>query len=593
MFLYFNNMEPNGKIWQAMPEINSSFIQKNPQFNRVILQLLYNRNLHTNEQIDYFLNTDFSKQILDPFLFNQMEEAVKLIIHHIKQKNKILIYGDYDADGVTASALLADTLSTLKAEVDVYIPARVAEGYGLNNKAIKEIAGNGVKLIITVDGGIRNKKEVDYAKSLKLDIIITDHHVPPEKKENLPNCLMINPAMAGEKYPFKFLAGVGVAFKLAQAIIQKSKLSADDKIKMAESNLDLLAIGTVADCVNLLGENRALVKKGLVKLNYTTRKGLKELLRAAKILPEETGKKLDAWNIGLQIGPRLNAAGRMDHANTAYQLLVTKDKDEAQKIAINLNEKNIDRQKITEEITVEVEKQIDKKSRDKIIIGICPPNLEISAWNEGVIGLVAGRISEKYNLPAIIITKTDEGLKGSGRSNIDEFNLIAVISAAGELLEKYGGHKNACGFSLKNKNLELFTKKITDIANKELKNIELMPKIKIEALVDLKEINEELVNDMEKFAPFGQGNSRPKFASYGLTVIDIKNMGYDGQHIKLRLKNENSGFFYAIGFGQAEEWKNLRLGDKIDLVYYLEMNEFNGRREAQFKIVDIKKTIKQ
>lgn len=586
------------KNWHILPKISDTsppapLLNRRGEYSEVVLQLLYNRGFTEKNEIEQFLNPDYKKYAHDPFLFARMNEAVNLIIKHIKKQNKIVVYGDYDADGVTSSAVLFETFSTLKAKVDVYIPDRVSEGYGLNKKAIDKLKEAGAKLIITVDNGIRGKDEVKYAKSAGMEIVITDHHPAPEDADELPDCLIINPIVENEKYPFKYLAGVGVAFKLAKALISKSTLFEDDKKKLEQKILDLVAIGTVADCVSLLGENRVLVKKGLEVLNNTKRVGLKELINIAQI----SNKVLEAWNIGFQIAPRLNAAGRMDHANTAFELLATKNKSEAVSIARRLNDKNIERQKVTDEIIENAYEQI-KDDVDNIIICVCPNELE-KIWNEGVIGLVAGRICEKYYRPTLIITKTGETLKGSGRS-IDEFNIIKAVEECGGYLEKFGGHAAACGFSLLGNNLDKFIEKIKRIADKKLKDIDLKPKIVIDTELDLSEVNEKFIKDLEKFAPFGENNPRPKFVSRGVQIKDIVSMGINGQHVKFKLATEevellrlqsnrsSSTSFWAVAFGQAEKWQELRIGDKIDIVYYAEMNEFNGKRKAQLKVVDIK-----
>jgi single-stranded-DNA-specific exonuclease len=567
------------KIWQVLPAIGEDFINLYPEYDRVFLQLLFNRGLKEREAIKNFLDSDFNK-IPDPFLFKDMDLAVELIIEHIKKQNKILVYGDYDADGVTSSALLAEILKILKASVEVYIPDRVSEGYGLNKKAIEEFAKNNIKLIITVDGGIRDKEEVAYAKDMGLDVIITDHHAAPEK-ENLPDCLLINSNVQDETYPSKNLAGVGVAYKLAIAIITKAKLPEETKKKLREQILDLVAVGTVADCVSLLGENRILVKEGLKVLNKTSRVGLRELIKKAQI-----SGNLESWNIGFQLGPRLNAAGRMEHANTAFGLLITKDQKEAKALAEKLNEKNIDRQRITEEIMAEIEKQIfsEKKEKDYIIIGVCPLREEDEAevWNEGVIGLVAGKLCDKYYRPVLVITEIEGGYKGSGRS-IEEFNIVAALEEARDFLDKYGGHSAACGFSLSTNNLDKFLFKMREVATRELVSAHLQPKLKIEAGLSLDEINEELLSNIEKFFPFGQENPQPKFFTGDAQIKDIINMGVDGQHVKFRFNG-----FWAVAFGRSEEWKDFKIGDKVDIVYYIERNEFNGRSEIQMKLVDIK-----
>lgn len=580
-----------------MPKIKETFIKENPRFSRVILQLLYNRGIKEAEKMEEFLNPDYEKYNYDPFIFKYMSAACDLIIKHIKQGNKIVVYGDYDADGVTASAVLAETLALLKAKVEVYIPDRISEGYGLNKSAIDEVAKNGVKLIVTVDNGIRNKEEIKYAKNLGLDIIITDHHEAPEEKDDLPDCLLINPMI--DKYPTKDLAGVGVAFKVASALIRKSNLKEEIKQKIEEKSLDLVAIGTVADLVNLTGENRILVKKGLDILNQKKRLGLALLIKQAQINGE---RKICSWNISWQIAPRLNSAGRLEHANTAYELLITKDKEEAEVIARRLNDKNVDRQKMTDEITESCRKIVNKELiNDKILI-LISPNLaggdKSSGWSEGVVGLVAGRLCEEYSRPALVITQSKGEIKGSGRS-IEEFNIGRAVEDSKEFLLKFGGHAQACGFSLLDKeSLSGFMKKMKKIAGEQLKDVSLKVKILVDAELDIKELDEDLVNDLEKFEPFGEGNARPIFLSRNLDIRDIINMGANGQHIKFRVNaplnvangNLTGRGYWALGFGQAEKWKDLRIGDKVDMVYYVEFNEFNGRREIQMKVIDIKRT---
>lgn len=572
------------KAWNIKPLIKKEVKDKHQNYNPIILQLLYNRNIIDNQEIEKFLNPKYPEDLSDPFQFNDMSKAVDLIIDHIKKGSNITIYGDYDADGVTSSALMYDALTTLKAKVDVYIPHRVKEGYGLNKNAVEYIRRLGTNLIITVDGGIRNKEEVALVKELGMDIIISDHHTAPEMEKDLPDCLIINPAVAGEKYLYKKLAGAGVAFRLAEAIISRSKLTDDNKDKLIRGALDLAAIGTTADCVSLIGENRVLVKEGLNHLNKTKKKGLKKLIKIANI----RNKELSAWNIGFQIAPRLNAAGRMDHANTAYKLLITKDDEEATSLANELNQNNISRQENTEEIVKGVEAQIKDDNENKILIGtyLFSDNLEEEGWNEGIIGLVAGRICEKYYKPTLVITKTEEGYKGSGRS-IEGFNLINAIEQCSELLEKYGGHPAACGFSLLENNLKAFQDKIIGIANQELSEKNLVPTINIEAEIGLGEISEELFEELQKLEPFGQDNEKPKFVSYNVDVADVYKIGNDGKHLKFRLRDKGSNVISAVAFSMAEQWGSLEQGDVIDVVYYIELNEFNGRREVQLRLIDI------
>jgi len=576
--------------WKILPQNSDNSVNGNKIDNRIGRQLLSNRGLTTAEQIRRFLEPDFKKDLLDPFLFKNMEAACASIISHIKAGDNITVYGDYDADGVTATAVLKESLTSLGAKVSVYLPARVTEGYGLNKKAIAQLAKDRVKLIITVDTGIRNKDEVNYAKSLGLDIIITDHHTAPPEKDR-PDCLIINPM--AENYPEINLAGVGVAFKLAKAMISKAKLSRDKKVKLEEKVLDMVAVGTVADCVSLLGENRILVIEGLKILNQQKRPGLKELMAVAQIL--NFNKKINALNIGWQIAPRLNSAGRLDHANSAYELLITEDIKAAKILSGKLNDKNTERQKITDDIVEKCKIFIDKNFLDDKILVIYSEKLpkikrDRNWCPEGIIGLVAGRLCDYYSRPVLVITKSNGEIKGSGRS-IDEFDVIKAIEELKKYFSRFGGHAKACGFTFKNgeQDIEQFAKEIKTMANQQLKEVELQPKIVVETELVLDEIDEDLLELLEKFEPFGEDNPRPKFLSRNIPISDKMTMGSDGQHVKFRLGDlPAQAGFWAVAFGQAEKWQELKIGDCIDLVYYLEKNEFNGRSELQLKIVDMK-----
>ena len=568
-----------------MPPANDDFVKAIPEYNKIILQLLFNRELVDKQLVKDFFESDKIK-LSDPFLFKDMAAAVDLAVRHIKKQNLIVIYGDYDADGVTATALLGEVLNIFKARTQVYIPGRTSEGYGLNKKAINELAKSGAKLIITVDNGIRNQAEVAYAKNKGLDVIITDHHEPPADEEDWPDCLVINPK--AEVGADRNLAGVGVAFKFAQALISRAKLAEQMKIRLESKILDLVAIGTVADMVSLLGENRSLVSRGLKVINELKRLGVSELIKTEQ-LNGNTGKKITAFNLGWQISPRLNSAGRLGRANTAYELLITKDKKEAQEIAKKLNEKNTERQKITEAVAEQCRLKIQEKMlADKILI-VCSPNAAddraASGWPEGVIGLVAGRLCDQYGRPVLVITKAGDEIRGSGRS-IDEFNVMAAIEQVAEHLEKFGGHAVACGFTLKSrKDLDGFREKMKKIAEQALAGAELAPKISVEAEIDLSEINDEFMLALEKFEPFGEDNERPKFLTRGLQIMDKMSMGAVGQHVKFRF-----GSIWAIAFSQAENYQDFKIGDKVDLVYFLEFNEFNGRKAVQMKIVDLRKS---
>lgn len=576
------------KIWQVYPLAPESFFSENSGFSPVMAQLLYNRDLKTEDEIEAFL--DPGSTFHDPFLFRDMDGAVNLLIAKIKAGEKIVVYGDYDADGVTASAVLFETLKILKARVEVYLPDRVSEGYGLNREAIDQLISSGVKLAVTVDTGIRNKQEVAYAKERGLEIIITDHHTLPDSEDDLPDCLIINPADRRNQYPFRFLAGVGVSFKLASALVSRSKLSDEQKHYLLERLLDLVAIGTVADMVTLMGENRALVSRGLDVLNSTKRPGLLELIKVSKL---DSLRRLESWNIGFQIGPRLNAASRMDHANNAFALLVCDDKTKAEVIAKDLNTRNSDRQKITEEAVGEARAQIDQQFAAGQKYFLAAISNQEKIWSEGIIGLVAGKICERYYRPTIVVTSTEDGFKGSGRS-IEEFNLIEAIEEVAQnvdgLVGKYGGHPMACGFSVDSREkLDRFVVELEKIASRKLSNLNLVPKIKIEQEIPFSSVKEDLLAEISLFSPFGQHNPQPKFVSRGLKILEVFYMGVDSQHVKFRLADDSGFNLWAISFGGSSDYKQCEVGDFVDLAYFAEWNEFNGRREIQLKIIDLQK----
>ncbi len=563
------------KRWRVLPQARDSFFKGKESYNPLILQLLYNRGIKNKEDIRYFLEAD-SDPGHDPFSLPHMQEAIDLVIEHIKLQNLIYVYGDYDADGITSSALLFGLIDKLGGRVHVYIPDRVSEGYGLHQEALEEIRGKEAKLVITVDTGIRNKKEVEYAKKKGMNVLVTDHHMPPEKEEDLPACPIVNPWLSYSEYPFNSLAGVGVAFKLAQALIQRSTLPEESKKMLTEELLDLVAIGTITDCVSLLGENRVLVKKGLKVLNHSKRPGLQELVEVSQI----NNKKIKAWNVGFQLGPRLNASSRMDHADGAFYLLTSKDRQQARSLARELNQKNTKRQKETE-LIFDQACQGQDKNENKVIIAISGQDQE---WSEGIIGLVASRLLEKYYKPSLVITRAEGEYKGSARS-IEGFNVVKALERCSDLLEKYGGHAKACGFSLAEENIPEFIKKITHIANQEIKTEDLVPSLRIDSELPLSEIDLELLERIEDLAPFGQDNPQPCFVSRRIAIRDIVRLGRKGEHVKFRVEN-----LWALCFNHQEKYQDLKIGDMVDLVYYIDLNEFNGRSEVQLKIVDMRRS---
>ncbi len=579
--------------WKLKPNASEEFIEQFPEYNPVVLELLSRRGIITQEKIDEFFNPDYEGDLHDPFLMLGMAKAVKRLEGAIKKKEKIAIFGDYDADGVCGAVVLKSALEELGADVSggIYVPDRMREGYGLNQTAIKKMAEEKVKLLVTVDCGISESADVAFAYSLGLEVIITDHHQPGKK---IPKAeAVINPWQAKDEYPFKNLAGVGVAFKLAQALISFSK-----KVKPGWEKwlLDLVALGTVADCMPLLGENRTLVRYGLIVLAQTQRVGLQELMKIARLNPifeeEKLKTNLDTYSLGFVLAPRLNAAGRIDHADLAVSLLLTQDRTKAREMAQKINDHNRQRQKITDDIVTEIERRIKDILNDKANSVIIASD---ASWSPGVIGLVAGKIADRYNRPTFVFSAANGAgparWRGSARS-VEGFNLIKAIGQCAPLLVEFGGHIGAAGLEIEVKNFEAFKTKINQIARQELKGKDLTPVLEIDQELAPQDINWELFDNLEKFEPFGEANERPLWLLENMEIVSVRIVGNGSKHLKLELKNEQlpGKIFKAIGFGLAKNGnENLSYGDKIDIVGELIADEWNGTRNLQLKIVDLKK----
>ncbi len=590
------------KKWIISPTPPTEFTNSFPELPPAVARLLYNRNLHTQEQIDEFLNPDYSQDIHDPFLFNDIEKALETIFSCIKEQKNIVVHGDYDADGVCASTIIVSCLKNIGAKnVSVFLPHRETDGYGLNLNTVKNLKEKKTDLIITCDCGVSNTNEVRLAKELGMFVIITDHHSIPA--EIPPADAIIHPKIPGEKYPDKGLCGGAVAFKLVQALLRRHH-EKNPKLIDGQSHeafekwlLDLAAIASIGDMVPLIGESRTITRFGLTVLNKTKNIGLKKLLFVAGILDENYQPKkgaIDAHTVGFQIVPRLNAAGRMNHANAAYELLSATDEDEAEKLAWALNQSNIERQKLTENLVNQAIKQIKDTNQDK--------NSALFAygedWPTGVLGLVSGRLKDMFYKPALAMGKSASGeIVGSGRS-ISEFNLISAMQQRPEFFDKFGGHPQACGFTLKSKDsLEEFKAYLNKKVPEETLGIDLVPQINIDSVVDLDEINWKMYDLLQKFEPFGMNNEEPIYAAYGLTIINIDPVGQDGKHLRLNLKHNSQTIKKTIGFGlgdtnrHPDDWKNnLHVGDKIDIAFCVSVNEWNGNRELQMTIHDIKKS---
>jgi len=572
--------------WQVKDSVTKEFLDKFPEIDPVILQLLWNRGVKVQEQIDEFLYPDYSQDIHDPFLFIEMRQAVERTLLAIRNKEKIMVHGDYDADGVCSALMVVSLLEALGADVDVYLPHRELEGYGLNPQSVEEFKKNGVNLIITTDCGISNHEEVKKVKKMGMDIIITDHHAePPVLPEG--TVAIINPHLKREIYPFRDLAGVGVAFKFAQAILKEIQIRPNEEygIKPEEAEtfekwiLDLVAIGTITDMMPIVGENRTLVKYGLIVLNKTKRIGLKKLIES---LGGNKGKLYDVRTIAFQIGPRLNAAGRINHANQAYNLLKTENLDEVDNAVQNLNKTNEERQSISERVTTEVKEQIGEVGDKKVLFALG------NDWPMGIVGLVAGKITDKFWRPTFVMVEKDGTISGSGRS-IPEFDITAALQKAKKYLSRYGGHNGACGFTLKKKEvLEDFKKAMAKIAEEKLAGVILEPILEIDTETHLKKINWELFELLEKFSPFGKGNEHPRYLARGLRIDNLESVGSNGNHLRMMLSQGNGDRKKFIGFCLGDWCEKIKISDNIDVVFEVDVNEWNGNRELQLKIIDLR-----
>ena len=547
-------------------------------FHPAALKIFFQKDLNTPEKINRFLFPDYDKDLHSPFLFSQMPQAVKRIKKAKKRKEKVAIFGDYDADGITSSAVLAEIFKKLNIPFEIYIPNKRSEGYGLNLEAIKELKEKNVSVIVTVDCGISNAEEIIGASKMGIDVIITDHHHIPSEIPKAHS--IINPQMKNSGYPFKELAGVGVAFKFAQALCEELIPNEKDQLKWL---LDLVAIGTIADCVPLLEENRILCKYGLIVLSKTRRIGLQELFKVGRILVDENNVP-NTHKISFQIAPRINAAGRMDHANIAYNLISEKDRIKARELALELETYNQKRQAVTKQIVKEVEVLANNTFKNKKFIFAVGEHFSL-----GVAGLAAGKIADKFRKPTAILQKGRNESRGSFRS-IPQINIIEAIEKYGNLLTKYGGHNQAAGISIKNENLEEFYKRLNTFIEKRLADKDVPPEILIDAEISSKDINFKLAEEIKKMEPFGVENEEPIFLTKNLIVEELKWVGNGEKHLKLFLRpgDKTPKIFEAIGFNSFDRFKDIKIGNIADLVFHLQLDNWNGNKKIQLNIIDLK-----
>jgi single-stranded-DNA-specific exonuclease len=527
--------------------------------------LLLSRNISTTKDAEVFLSSDHPI-FHDPFIMRDMEQAVETILGKIQEGKKICIYADYDADGITAASLLTRFFQDNDNEIDVYFPDRFREGYGLNVSAIQRLSDQGVSLLITVDCGIRGVAEIQEARELGMDVIVTDHHLPGDQLP--PASSTINPNQPGDNYPFKGLAGVGIAYKLAHALSLAKKSSAGMEVYQ-----DLVAIGTVADMVPLLGENRHLVQQGLLRLNEASCPGLEALMNVSGIQPGN----ITASTISFSLGPRINASGRLASAVHAFELLIEDNHEHAQALAEKLDRLNKERQRYTNDVIVKVKEQNPSPS-EKVILSFDPE------YHQGVVGLAASRVTDEYFRPAIIGTVGENETRASARS-IPGFNITEALEEISELLVRFGGHEAAAGFTLDNKNRERFIDRILDVANKCIDEDILSPSIKIDACIGFDSITPELMRFLNELEPFGSENNQPIFCASDVKLLANRSVGHDASHLKMTLESGGKPFD-AIAFRKGELAQ--RLPDRVDIAFHVERNNYLGYETLQLRVLDIR-----
>lgn len=559
---------PSHKILNiAIPDIplQDKFSQE-LGISKVLARILVNRNIKSLHQAERFLNVS-AEHLLDPFSFSDMHKAVNLIKQAAKNKQRVMIFGDYDVDGITALTLLKEALKKIGIDAAHYLPHRIKEGYGLSKNILHIAKEKNIKILITVDCGISNHKEIEELKRNHIEVIVTDHHETGAISKLPPASCIINPKLASSRYKYRDLAGVGVAYKLCQAISGSALLE----------DLDLVSLGTIADSVPLTGENRIIAKEGLVRLSRTERLGLRALIENAGI----KNKKFTCDYVSFILGPRINASGRMDTAETSLDLLMSETPEEAIKFAEILEGHNRARQKIEGKILEEAEDLINKEinfKEHKIIV------IAKEAWHQGVLGIVASKLAERFYRPAIVISLNEDFCKGSGRS-IKNFHLFQALSDCKEFLDAFGGHSHAAGLVITKDNIEDFKHNINRLAHERLSLEDLLPSLEIDMEIGFRDLNEQIISELEMLEPFGVGNPEPLFYT--------RNLKLKGE--PQTLSRETLKFwvtdgiitFQAIGFGMSNLKNSLLNADTFDLVYTPGLDNWRDETAVLLEVRDI------
>ncbi|MCW1888141.1 MAG: single-stranded-DNA-specific exonuclease RecJ [Candidatus Moranbacteria bacterium] len=550
---------------------------KDSAYHPIIEALLQDRGLFDEEERRQFLVPDYDRDTHDPFLFSQMERVVERFSKAQVRGEKVGIFGDFDADGVTSSVLMREAMLELGIESEVYIPEKLSEGHGLNTKAVEYFKEKGVHLIVTLDCGMMNHEEIALANSLGMEVIVVDHHHVPEV---LPEAYaIINPKLPGETYPFRELCGAGTTYKVVQALFLRLKPEGSEQLKWL---LDVVATGTVADVMPLIGENRVLVKYGLIVLSKTRRPGFQAMIETGR-LPFGESVPPTARDIGFQIAPRINAASRMAHGMLAHELLMSKSLDSAKPLSVELEKHNTERRKISTATADAVKKLAEEKFLDKKFIFAAHED-----YPYGIVGLIAGRIANELRKPACIMTKGETESRGSFRS-VPEFNVIEALEQCSDILVKYGGHAAAAGMTIHNDNLDTFYERFNALAEAKLASVDTDPLLVLDMPVMLEHLSPALYRDLLKFAPFGEGNPEPVFGLEKVILDDVRFVGAGEKHLKLRIKGKNGGkVLDAIAFNLGQKHGDLLVGQEIDIAFTLDENTWNGNTTLQLKVIDMR-----
>lgn len=570
------------KWFVAMKKADFNGIAEKYQISPIIARLMRNRDVIGDEAIDFYLNGTV-EDLYDGLLMKDMDRAVDILKEKIEEGKKIRVIGDYDIDGVNATYILQQGLAGLGADVDTDIPDRIKDGYGLNQMLIDRALEDDVDTIITCDNGIAAMNEIAYGKENGMTIVVTDHHEVPYLEENgkkkyllPPADAVVDPHRADCEYPFKGLCGAAVAYKLVEVLYRVSGKSEQEVEHLQERLMENVAIATIGDVMDLVGENRVFVKKGLELLKTTKNEGLHALMQCTGV---DTAN-LNTYHIGFVIGPCINAGGRLDTAKRALELLNASNRREAVTLAADLKELNDSRKEMTEEGVEEAVRQIESSSwkDDQVLVVYLPE------CHESIAGIIAGRIKERYYRPTFVLTKGETGVKGSGRS-IEAYDMFAEMSRCRELFTKFGGHKLAAGFSLEEENVEVFRKRINELA--DLTEEDLQMKVSIDMRLPFPYINEELIHELKILEPFGKGNGKPLFAESKLRVIQPRIFGKNRNVLKCRLEDQQGNQMEAVYFGEVEDClQKMEKKQIMSFTYYPSINEYMGRRTIQLTIVN-------